>query len=110
MRAVKQREAKHEHGIKVLEAARLALNQVGEGSSPSGPTDGKALVVQRRGFRTPGTAAKRWSAGHLWPSGVIGGHRPKVGRRDAQNVVPLRRGSSSLPLVTELLAGRSLLN
>ncbi len=52
VRAHKQREAKHEHGIKVLEAACLALNQVGEGSSPSDPTERKALVVQRRGPRT----------------------------------------------------------
>ena len=38
-RADKQREANDEHGIKVLEAACLALNQVGEGSSPSDPTE-----------------------------------------------------------------------
>jgi hypothetical protein len=43
-------------------AERLALNQVGEGSSPSGPTrieDGSrcdALVVQRRGHRTRNAA------------------------------------------------------
>lgn len=35
----RQRKAKHEHGIKVLAAACLALNQVGEGSSPSDPTE-----------------------------------------------------------------------
>ena len=40
------------HGTEVLLAAHLALNQAGEGSNPSGPTDNKALVVQRQGLRT----------------------------------------------------------
>jgi hypothetical protein len=38
-------------GTKVLAAAHLALNQAGEGSSPSGPTVRDALVVQRRRSR-----------------------------------------------------------
>jgi hypothetical protein len=37
-------------------AERLALNQVGEGSSPSGPSLMVALVVQRRGLRTRNAA------------------------------------------------------
>ena len=37
-------------------AERLALNQVGEGSSPSGPIPNNALVVQRRGLRTRNAA------------------------------------------------------
>jgi hypothetical protein len=32
-------------GTKALAAERLALNQAGEGSSPSGPTRRRALVV-----------------------------------------------------------------
>jgi hypothetical protein len=36
----------------VLPAASPALNRAGEGSNPSGPTDNKALVVQRRRLRT----------------------------------------------------------
>ena len=36
----------------MLAAASLALNQAGEGSSPSGPTDKQALVVQRPRLRT----------------------------------------------------------
>ena len=46
-------------GTKALVAERLALNQVGEGSSPSGPTRMEcwpALVVQRRGHRTRNAA------------------------------------------------------
>jgi hypothetical protein len=77
------------------------------GSIPSRPTERPVrLSVQD-------TSLSSWKGGfdsrtgHSWPSGVIGGHRPKVGRRDAQNVVPLRRGSSSLPLVTEMLAGKN---
>lgn len=34
-----ERAVKYMNGIKVLAAAYLALNQVGEGSSPSSPTD-----------------------------------------------------------------------
>ena len=43
------------YGTKALAAELLALNQVGEGSSPSGPTP-SALVVQRRGLRTRNAA------------------------------------------------------
>ena len=43
-------------GTKALAAERLALNQAGEGSSPSGPTRRKALVVQRPGLRTRNAA------------------------------------------------------
>ena len=40
------------YGTEVLLAAHLALNQAGEGSNPSGPTENNALVVQRQGLRT----------------------------------------------------------
>ena len=41
-------------------------------------------------------------AGHSWPSGVIGKHAT------LRSSCPSRRGSSSLPLVTEMLAGKNL--
>ena len=43
-------------GTKALVAEPLALNQAGEGSSPSGPSLIVALVVQRRGLRTRNAA------------------------------------------------------
>jgi hypothetical protein len=44
------------NGTKALVAEPLALNQAGEGSSPSGPNQSVALVVQRRGLRTRNAA------------------------------------------------------
>jgi hypothetical protein len=44
------------HGTKALAAEPLALNQAGEGSSPSGPTRRTALVVQWPGHRTRNAA------------------------------------------------------
>src|SRR5690606_29408906 len=50
------------HGIEVLAAAHSALNRGGDGSSPSGPAEGKmhwsfsgedtALVTRQRGFES----------------------------------------------------------
>ena len=45
-------------GTKVLAAASLALNQAGAGSSPAGPTEQQAPVIQRRRHRSR-TAATR---------------------------------------------------
>ena len=42
----------------MLAAAFPALNRVGEGSSPSGPTEMIALVVQWRGLRTRNAATR----------------------------------------------------
>ena len=59
-------------GTKVLAAAHLALNQAGEGSSPSGPTRGvhwwskrqdTALVKRRRGFDPHPVLFRLWQFG-----------------------------------------------
>ena len=42
----------------MLAAAQRTLNPPGEGSSPSGPTEQRALVVQRRGYRTRNAAMR----------------------------------------------------
>ena len=42
----------------MLAAAQRTLNPPGEGSSPSGPTEQRALVVQRRGHRIRNAATR----------------------------------------------------
>ena len=52
----------------MLLVAHLALNQASEGSSPSGPTENNALVVQRQGLRTRNAVTPvRVRAGALRP-------------------------------------------
>ena len=51
-----RRKTTRQQGIKVLAAAHSVLTRVGDGSSPSGPIETQALVVQRRGLRTRNAA------------------------------------------------------
>ena len=82
----------------VTKQARWATN----GSIPSQPT---ARPVR---LSVEDTSLSSWKGGfdsrtgHSWPSGVIGKHAT------LRTSCPLRRGSSSLPLVTEMLAGKNL--